>query len=466
MAKCTFSKGVYTAETLFQWDYNQEVEIAGLSLAITPEVHFFHDGAEKAIVRQATMDASGVIRAKVPNSLLQKPYRIHAIICIYEGTAFRSLCELRLPVQARAKPDDYVSIPEDEVYSMEALGVKTTILPPGADPTVSRYLENGEGYFVFGLPQPVSISSIERTSGDGAPGTTDIYTVKMNNGEKYDLPIYNGSDGNAIVAKIFVTETDDGEEIYSVQLPNGSILTDDERLVALAKSGAVIVGILQGDTFLRVGNWGVTVPAGTVFTYENSFENIFPHESFFEFRIQNDFARFTIMYDQDEEAWIAKGDTLHTTVTIDGGASTFVRYNGELVSASELCSYVKRDIRYYKPVFCYQQGKSFYTKDASGQITPPKGVLYTVIANDDDDFVRFRVEHNGHLCTLTADPWDGYSAFAEPAVATDSTLTLNPGTGVLSVNMADSPEADNTLPISAAAVHTTVGNIDVLLKTI
>ena len=47
---------------------------------------------------------------------------------------------------------------------------------------------------------------------------------------------------------------------------------------------------------------------------------------------------------------------------------------------------------------------------------------------------------------------------------TDETLRLY--NGVLSVNRATEPEEDNTLPITAAAVHTTVGNIEILLKTI
>lgn len=50
-------------------------------------------------------------------------------------------------------------------------------------------------------------------------------------------------------------------------------------------------------------------------------------------------------------------------------------------------------------------------------------------------------------------------------LGTDDTLTLSED-GILSVNTADKPEADNTLPITAAAVHTTVGNIEVLLGTI
>ena len=38
--------------------------------------------------------------------------------------------------------------------------------------------------------------------------------------------------------------------------------------------------------------------------------------------------------------------------------------------------------------------------------------------------------------------------------------------GRLAVDTADSPEADNTRPITSAAVQTALGNIDVLLKTI
>lgn len=46
----------------------------------------------------------------------------------------------------------------------------------------------------------------------------------------------------------------------------------------------------------------------------------------------------------------------------------------------------------------------------------------------------------------------------------DETLSLT--NGVLSVNRATEVEEDNTLPITAAAVHTTVGNIEILLSTI
>ena len=47
---------------------------------------------------------------------------------------------------------------------------------------------------------------------------------------------------------------------------------------------------------------------------------------------------------------------------------------------------------------------------------------------------------------------------------TDETLSLK--NGILSVNTSTSPEANNTLPITSAAVHTQLGNIEVLLDTI
>lgn len=46
----------------------------------------------------------------------------------------------------------------------------------------------------------------------------------------------------------------------------------------------------------------------------------------------------------------------------------------------------------------------------------------------------------------------------------DKTLTLKNGT--LSVNTTDDIEEDNSLPITSSAVYTTVGNIEILLKTI
>ena len=44
-------------------------------------------------------------------------------------------------------------------------------------------------------PQGVSIQSFELTSGTHAPGTLDTYTLTLDNGQSFQLQVYNGADG-------------------------------------------------------------------------------------------------------------------------------------------------------------------------------------------------------------------------------------------------------------------------------
>lgn len=111
----------YTVEPLYQWDVNQVLEIRGLSLPSIPSIHFTNEAMDKAIVRQAAMDDAGVITVNVPNSLLQKPYKIKAYVCIYEGETFETLYKIEIPVNARKKPADYTIEDDQEVYSFNAL---------------------------------------------------------------------------------------------------------------------------------------------------------------------------------------------------------------------------------------------------------------------------------------------------------------------------------------------------------
>lgn len=65
---------------------------------------------------------------------------------------------------------------------------------------------------------------------------------------------------------------------------------------------------------------------------------------------------------------------------------------------------------------------------------------------------------NGKVLTVEEGRW------VASEIKTDETLSNE--NGVLSVNRAHEPEPDNTLPITAAAVAITVGNIEILLQTI
>lgn len=78
--------------------------------------------------------------------------------------------------------------------------------------------------------------------------------------------------------------------------------------------------------------------------------------------------------------------------------------------------------------------------------------------------------YEGGACTwYTIQPGGTLKAEGSGGNATlpelDDTLKIDSATGKLGVNMA-TEVADKTLPITAAAVNTTVGNIEVLLQTI
>lgn len=121
MANVRVEKNSYTVEPFYQWDKDQTLEIYGLSLASIPEVHFANVAMGRAIVRQASMDAAGVVRVEVPNSMLQKPYTIQVYVCTYAGSTFETQYKLELPVKARTQPADYTLEDDQEVYSFNAL---------------------------------------------------------------------------------------------------------------------------------------------------------------------------------------------------------------------------------------------------------------------------------------------------------------------------------------------------------
>jgi hypothetical protein len=118
--------GRYHVDPLYQWDKNQRLEISGLTVPNTPEIHFVNKSMSEAFVRQAQKDANGIITVDIPNVILEKPLPIDVYICAYEGDLFRTLYTLQIPVKARTKPSDYIYEKEDEVLSFNALNNRLT----------------------------------------------------------------------------------------------------------------------------------------------------------------------------------------------------------------------------------------------------------------------------------------------------------------------------------------------------
>lgn len=89
--------------------------------------------------------------------------------------------------------------------AIENLGVSAETLPTGSAATVTKSVVDGIVQLLFGLPTGAtgakgdpgnSIQKIERTSGNGAPGTVDTYTVTLTDGSVGGtFQVYNGADG-------------------------------------------------------------------------------------------------------------------------------------------------------------------------------------------------------------------------------------------------------------------------------
>lgn len=89
--------------------------------------------------------------------------------------------------------------------AIENLGVSAETLPTGSAATVTKSVVDGIVQLLFGLPAGAtgakgdpgnSIQKIERTSGNGAPGTTDTYTVTLTDGSVGGtFQVYNGANG-------------------------------------------------------------------------------------------------------------------------------------------------------------------------------------------------------------------------------------------------------------------------------
>ena len=120
------------------------------------------------------------------------------------------------------------------------------------------------------------------------------------------------------------------------------------------------------------------------------------------------------------------------------------------------------------------EAPSYVPPDATGQIAAVAAEARDIAQSvrDDADAGKFKgdkgdpgltphIGENGNW--FYGDEDSGIPAGAA-GIKTDHTLSYT--NGVLSVNTANAPEADNTLPITSAAVNTVVGNIETLLNKI
>lgn len=124
---------------LTQWDMNRYIKITGVSVDVTPDIHFFNIYSKEAYVVQSVVVDSGII-CRVPNVLLRTPDTIFACIFTEEDTGGitegTTVCKIALPVSPKKKPANYIFDDDTEYINIVELKEYVDTLPKGDGDTI------------------------------------------------------------------------------------------------------------------------------------------------------------------------------------------------------------------------------------------------------------------------------------------------------------------------------------------
>lgn len=241
-----------------QWDVNQKLIIKGADTSSAPDFHFLNANINVAYVVHSTTEGNSVI-VDIPDVLLQYSVPLIVYIEYIEGTTEHSI---RIPILPRTKPADYKFTDTDIGGPGSSSSVK--VIDNLSTPDPLSALSANQGYIInekiddldrakadkSDLGEIVDVAvqdaikdielngtpgrgivSIERTFGDGSPGTIDTYTIKYTDNTTSTFDVYNGADGS-------------GSSGGSITIINN--LTSNNSSAALsAAQGSVIKGYID-----------------------------------------------------------------------------------------------------------------------------------------------------------------------------------------------------------------------------
>lgn len=123
----TFNDYTYARTTsLWQYDYGQILQIEGITLPTTFEVHFSNQDREGESLIQIGSVKDKTAQVQIPDSFLRKAaggnYSIYAFIYITDDESGETKYKITIPVRARPKPNtDLVDAPEEKKFFREAI---------------------------------------------------------------------------------------------------------------------------------------------------------------------------------------------------------------------------------------------------------------------------------------------------------------------------------------------------------
>lgn len=110
MLEAIFSDGVnvVTVTGLTQWDKGRKLYIKGLDLPPLVEVHFA-DKINTVAIRMIGAQEYNYTVVEIPNIVLENTHDIHAWVYVIDGNQEKTVRNIYLKVEKRAKPQDHVS---------------------------------------------------------------------------------------------------------------------------------------------------------------------------------------------------------------------------------------------------------------------------------------------------------------------------------------------------------------------
>lgn len=107
-----------TINNFFQWDIDQEITIKleGCPqgyLSIAPEFHFTNKHRDTALIVRSNVIGEDVMKATIPNILLQEPYPLLVYVYLTNSedvSSQRTILFSEIPIRKREMPNDYLYV--------------------------------------------------------------------------------------------------------------------------------------------------------------------------------------------------------------------------------------------------------------------------------------------------------------------------------------------------------------------
>lgn len=105
---------------LVQWDKDVYIYIHERNIGSAQPMHFFNQKSDVAYVVETTF-SNGVLKAKIPNLLLQQAYPITGYIYVSIDGGNRSVYRTRINIEPRQRPSDYIYVDTYDYVSVSKI---------------------------------------------------------------------------------------------------------------------------------------------------------------------------------------------------------------------------------------------------------------------------------------------------------------------------------------------------------